>query len=116
MMRRRQPMQSDPVVAAMDRVHGPSRAWFAAIDRYVMIGSPSVADVEALGIVAQCAWAEVMEVAMQQRDEGSGERPYASGCTWCSTSCSDPSRGTRLLFAGPPATRTLPDRCFAPSQ
>jgi hypothetical protein len=58
-------VHSDPVQAALDRADGPTRVWLAAVDSYTSFGRPTLAEVEALGIVAQLAWDEVKRVALE---------------------------------------------------
>ncbi len=67
-------MPRDPVLVAQDLSAAQLRSWFDAMDGYLQCGSPSLAEVQALGVLADVAWKDVLEVAMQQPDEGSGER------------------------------------------
>jgi hypothetical protein len=71
-------MRIDPLIAAQNRASVPLRAYLAAAVSYARTGRPSFFDVQALGIVAQLAWQEMMQVALQLPDEGSGQR-YGAG-------------------------------------
>ena len=75
-------MRRDPVQVAMDHAEGPTRAWLAAVMSYAEHHHPTLAEVEALGILAQSVWDEVKRVALEQPDEGSGER-HAPGVEPC---------------------------------
>jgi hypothetical protein len=67
----------DPVLEACDQAEGPTHAWQAAVISYVRTGQPDLAEVQALGIVADEVWRHVMEVAEAEPDWG-GRNPAAA--------------------------------------
>lgn len=67
-------MRVDPVCAAHDRAQGPLRDYLDAVVSYARTGQPTLPEVEALGVLAQCARADVIAAALSVPDEGSGER------------------------------------------
>ena len=58
----------------MNQAGAPTHAWLAAVMSHVDYHRPTLAEVEALGVLAHSASDEVKAVAPAQPDEGSGER------------------------------------------